>query len=56
MINNWDERRSIIDVSEMSEEKLSTVVLGRIHISAWVRETLEERLKELVTRQTCNVG
>lgn len=34
----------------MAGEKHNTVVLGRIHISQWVRDTLESRLFELVTK------
>lgn len=34
----------------MSDEKLSMVVLGRVHISAWVRDEFEYRLEELVTK------
>jgi hypothetical protein len=38
------------DVSEMADDKYSMVVLGRIHISQWVRDALEFRLCELVTK------
>jgi len=37
-------------VSKMAEDKYSMVVLGRIHISQWVRDALETRLCELVTK------